>query len=419
MSNQEYRYRTVRTKDLVVGMYVEDVGRSWLQHPWLTQKKLITSKNQIQQLLEYDIKEVVVNLSLGVTPKRIAPEDPPVKEPQPEAMEEVEHRQGPRPEVITDEVPLEQEIPRVRETFYHSAGAVGYMVDKARSGAGIDLKLVNRVAGDIIESVFRNRDAFLALAKVKVYEKYDFAHPLLVTVLAVSFGRYLGMNREQLEILGQATMLQDIGKTMIPHQILDKPSGLTVDEYDVAKKHAVIGAKMLKTCEGLHPLALKAALRHHERLDGSGYPGGLSGDQVDPFMIISGLADVFDALSADKVYKKGMTPYEALRTMFTMRGKEFPALWLDRFIHCLGIYPTGTTVKLNTGESAVVVRVNHAQLLRPVVKLATDSQGRPLSKIRTIDLNLMSQEHRSVRSVIDPQQYGINPAKYVDPTDDL
>lgn len=414
MTQGKDRFRTIPTKNLLLGMYIHDVGRSWLKQPWLTRKKLITSNRDIQTLLDYGIDEVVIDLSLGVNPSEAVDPGRP-KRPDPDNLEGIERREGARPEEQNDIIPLEEEIPAVRKAYYYSIGKVKFLVSQVQHERPMDISLADRVVDEIIESVFRNRDAFLTLLKIRRYEKYEFSHPMLVTVLALSFGRYLGMSKEQLRPLGLGAMLQDIGKTRIPNRILRKPGALDPAEFEIIKKHSTISALMLKELPEITPQILNIARHHHERTDGSGYPRGLPGDKLTPYVIIGGLADVFDALTTNKVYRKGRSPYEALKMMFQMRGQRFPAVWVDRFIHCLGIYPPGTVVQLNTGELAVVTAVNHSQLLRPRIKLVTDSQKRPIPRIRKIDLNNENQVHRSVKTVVDPHKYGIEPIKYVDP----
>jgi HD-GYP domain-containing protein (c-di-GMP phosphodiesterase class II) len=420
MAGDEYRYKAIPIQDLRVGMYVHDVGRRWLSHPWLRKSRLITKPWEVKELADFGITEVVVDLRKGVVKKKPDPEaEPPPKErkprPEPVQLEEIERRTGPRAEETEDQTPMDEELPRVRQAFQRSAGAVRFFLDQLARKKRSQVEAMGRVVDDIVASICRNRDAFLTLAKVRVWEKYTFAHPLLTSVISVSFGRYLGMSREQLKELGLATILQDVGKTMIPERILEKPGLLTPEEFDLAKKHSAVGAMMIKDLEGVPRLALHLALRHHERVDGSGYPQGLSGDKVSPFMVIAGLADTFDALSTDRCYRQGLTPHMALRAIFQMRGRQFPEEWVDRFVQCLGIYPTGSVVRLATGEIGVVTGINHAQLLRPRVRIVTDSQGRPALKTRHVDLNTAAQEHRRITAVLDGRDINIDPAPFVDP----
>lgn len=424
--------KNVRTKDLKVGMYVHDVGRSWLRHPWPTKSRLLTSRSQIAELLDYGITEVVVDLSRGVN-RREVPTDVvrtgeasiktrqapdtlgPAEAPQPSDVKEVERRSGARAESKYDTATIDEEMPRANEAYYHALGVVRDFMGALRAGRNIEMEEVKSVVEDVIESVFRNRDAFLAQLKIRVYDEYEFVHPLNVAVLAISFGRHLGLSIAQLRELGLGAILHDVGKIHIPLEILYKPDRLTAAEFEIIKKHPMVGAKMLKEQNGLSPRALSVVLYHHERYDGSGYPKGISEHRVNPFIIISGLSDTFDALSSERIYNKGFQPFEALKVLFKTRDAQFPGTWIDRFVHCLGIYPIGTVVQLNTGETGVVVGLNHAQLLRPVIKLIQDSRGHVLHRQKVIDLNSESFLERGIKSVKDPKSVGVNLAQYVVP----
>ncbi|MFH1090156.1 MAG: HD-GYP domain-containing protein [Pseudomonadota bacterium] len=419
MTQDSSRYQVVKTEDLQVGMFVHDVGRKWFKHPWLTNSKLLTSKKEIDRLREFGITDVVLDLSKGVGPRRVTPEGRPAEEGKPEKIEEVERRTGVREEEQIDRISADEELPQARETYLQALGWVRGLVDSFQSGQTINVDRAGSIVEDVLDSVFRNRDAFVALIKLKEYERYDVSHHLNSSILAVSFGRHLGFSREQLQILGLGALLQDIGKTQLPTWILNKPGPLTPEEFDIVRSHSYLGAKLLRKSPSLPSLALKTTLFHHERIDGSGYPKQLSGSQLNPYMIICGLVDVFDAVSANRIYKKGARPFQAMQVLFKMRDDKFPSNWVDRFIQCLGIYPVGTIIELNTGELGVVVGVNHAQLLRPKIKLVTDSQERPLARVRTVDLNNESYLEREIRSVRDPLTTTINPARYVDPYDSI
>lgn len=419
MTDNQYRYKTVSVRDLEVGMYVEDLGRKWLNHPWLKSRRMITSKREIERLTEFGIRDVLIDLSRGVNMKRIPREELDEGSKGPSKLEELERRSGIRSDNPITPVAFNDELPTARQTYGQATGAVRYFMERAIKRGKLEFEPVLRVVSEITDSVFRNVDAFFSLSKVREYDRYDFAHPLLSSVTAMGFGRYLGMNRPQLLALGLGAMLQDLGKIHIPPQILFKRGPLSPEEYDLIKKHPMYSAKMIKDHPEITPPALSAVLYHHERADGTGYPKGIDRQALNPFHIIGGLADVYDALTADRVYKRKLTPFEALRVLFRQRGKQFPTTWVDRFVHYVGIYPTGTVVQLNTGEHAVVRSVNHAQLLRPRVLVVTDSQGRPAARVREINLNSERHAQREVTQVLKPSESGIDPSRFLDPYIDV
>ncbi len=436
MEQGQKKLKKMQTKELTIGMYVHDVGRSWLTHPWRTKKKLITSKDDIRTLLEHGINEVVVDLGRGVnsreaghvefgidgatvkeartmTPQDVLGHVMPASKvpPQTPRIEQVERRKKPRPEKPADSVTLEEEFPRARQTYLKALEVTRDFIADARAGKTIAVEKVTESLHNMIDSVFRNRDALLAILKLRNYDEYTFTHSLNVSTLSVCIGRQLNYSRDQLMVLGMGGVFHDVGKTGIPSKIINKPGPLTEDEYDVIKAHPAIGARILEPYKTISPEMLQLVRHHHERMDGSGYPDGRPLSQLDEEVSIIAMVDVYDALSSDRVYRSGRLPHEALKIVFSLRGKHFPAPWVDRFIQCLGIYPPGTTVKVDTGEVGVVTAVNHGQLLRPRVCIVRDVDGSPLQRNRHIDLNSQDFIKREIVQVIDPQTIGLDPAQ--------
>ncbi|MBF0529874.1 MAG: HD-GYP domain-containing protein [Deltaproteobacteria bacterium] len=251
----------------------------------------------------------------------------------------------------------------------------------------------------------------LALIKLRKYDEYTFTHSLNVASLAISFGRHVGLPRKELKRLGLGAIFHDLGKIHIPEKILCKAGKLDDQEFSVIKMHPDIGCSILAEQYPDLPSDVVLIVRHHhERQDGSGYPTAMSGSQIPPFITISGMCDVYDALSSDRVYHKGMLPHEALKVVFSLRVNHFPPEWVEKFVQCLGIYPIGTTVRLNSGEVAVVMTINTSNLLQPVLRLILDADGRFLSMIRDLDLSEPRYKHKKIHSVLDPTKYGIDPA---------
>ncbi|MEW5722172.1 MAG: HD-GYP domain-containing protein [Thermodesulfobacteriota bacterium] len=423
MSGREDRFKKIPTKDLKVGMFVEDVGRSWLRHPWLKKKKLVTDQETVKELLEYGISEVVIDLARSVTLAQIGREVEPARPPAdevetgaqsrgPAGIEELERRKTPRPETPGEPVHVLDEMPQARQAYRRALDVTREFITEARAGRKVEVEKAQETVEQMIDSVFRNRGALLALTNLRKYDEYTFTHSLNVSVLAVSMGRHLDLRRSDLRRLGLGAMFHDLGKTGIPNAILNKPGPLTEEEFEIIKKHPVIGAQIMERHQGVSPYMVDMVRHHHERLDGSGYPDGLSGGQLEPHVLISGLSDIYDALSSDRAYHKGLPPHQALRVLFTLRDKQFPANLLDRFIQSLGIYPAGTTIRLNTGEIGVVFAVNHGSLLRPQIILVLDSDGDPVISNKLMNLNAKQFADREIAEVVDPENFDVDPARY-------
>ena len=424
----------VKTTNLKVGMFVADVGVNWLRHPWKTKSKLITSTAEIKQLLDLDIREVIVDTAksahsegraaqeYGVTSEtvdaagavsmdEIHRRAAKARSSQPASLREVERRRKPRPQKPGDEVALQDELPQARQTYDRALDVSREFVEDVRAGRKIKMDNVRSVVDDMIDSVFRNRDALAAMLKLRNYDEYTFTHSVNVTALSVSVGRQINMTREQLMHMGVGAMFHDVGKTGIPDSILNKPDRLTEEEFEVMKRHPALGEEFLLGQFGQLPREVRSIVRHHhERVNGSGYPDGLKENDLTPFTYICGLADVYDALSSERVYKKGLLPQKALKIIFTMRGEHFPPPWVDRFIYCLGIFPAGTTVRLTTKEVGVVVSVNHASLAHPKVRILRRSDGLEQVRPRVVDLADPAESDCEIAEVLDPEKYDIDPA---------
>jgi HD-GYP domain-containing protein (c-di-GMP phosphodiesterase class II) len=403
----------VQTKDLKVGMFVHDVGRRWIGHPWPRKSKLITSENDIKQLRRYGIREVTVDLNRNRRPRTEAVEE--IQEDGHETIEElpavenepVELFEEP-PELIT----IEDEIPRAREVYFTALETAREFTIAARAGRQVNVAKVRENIEELIDSAFRNRDAALALLKLKFYDEYIFTHSLNVAVLAIGMGFHMNLTRADILNLGMGAMLHDLGKTGVPLAILNKKGRLTDEEYNTIKGHPLIGARLLEKHQEVPPQTIDMTRHHHERIDGSGYPDGLSGDELNSMLTITSLSDVYDALSSDRIYHKGLLPHEALKTIFALRDKQFNRLWIERFVQCLGIYPAGTLIQLNSGEIGVVSSVNRSMLLRPVIRPIFDRFGRRATDKDFLDLQDSKYLDRSIIGVLDPKELKLDLSSY-------
>jgi len=403
----------VQTKDLKVGMFVHDVGRRWIGHPWPRKSKLITSENDIKQLRRYGIREVTVDLNRNRRPRTEAVEE--IQEDGHETIEELPAVENEPVELFEEPpelIPIEDEIPRAREVYFTALETAREFTIAARAGRQVNVAKVRENIEELIDSAFRNRDAALALLKLKFYDEYIFTHSLNVAVLAIGMGFHMNLTRADILNLGMGAMLHDLGKTGVPLAILNKKGRLTDEEYNTIKGHPLIGARLLEKHQEVPPQTIDMTRHHHERIDGSGYPDGLSGDELNSMLTITSLSDVYDALSSDRIYHKGLLPHEALKTIFALRDKQFNRLWIERFVQCLGIYPAGTLIQLNSGEIGVVSSVNRSMLLRPVIRPIFDRFGRRATDKDFLDLQDSKYLDRSIIGVLDPKELKLDLSSY-------
>lgn len=395
------------------GMRIEKLDRSWFATPFFRHRMMVTSGEQIEQLKASGVQTVEIASDAG--PESCAsglakepPEDlgPAVAEP-PSAAE-------PPPEAL----PFEEELPAARQVYAAAKTVIQDAMSDVRMGRDINMDAVNQVVAEMADSVLRNPDALTSLSRLKHFDEYTFFHSVNTSLLALSMGRNLGLGEMELHQLGVGTLLHDIGKTKIPLEILNKPGKYELHEFEIMKQHALRGAEVLAGTTGLPDCFLKPALEHHERVDGSGYPYRRTRDELSQFGLISAVVDIYDAITSDRCYHKAKPAHEALQFLYLISQKgHLEHTLVQRFIQIVGIYPVGSVVVLNTGEVAVVSRINREAPLTPAV-IAIKGPGNVLfAQPETIDLAVPEKNNvrRTIASVTDPASTGITPGAYLDP----
>lgn len=272
----------------------------------------------------------------------------------------------------------------IRETFqnYMNEAKQGRMFSNPHLG-----KDFRRVLDMIIDELKEHEQAMFMLNTIHVSDHYLFQHSLNVSIYAIMLGTALGYTYDQLRVLGLGAMLHDIGKTLVPQEILLKPDKLTEEEMRIMRRHPEDGFRMLKDNPNIPLIAAHCALQHHERLDGSGYPRGMKGDEIHDYAKLLGIVDTFDAMTTHRVYKPAALPHEAVEVLYAGAGRLYDAHMIQLFRDRVAIYPPGTTVELNTGEIGIVVDINTSLPHRPVVRIITDENGQELKEPYEIDIS--------------------------------
>jgi HD-GYP domain-containing protein (c-di-GMP phosphodiesterase class II) len=250
----------------------------------------------------------------------------------------------------------------------------------------IDAPRVREAVTSMTDSVVRNPDAMLLLSKLK--ERSDLTHDraIGVSIYMITFGRFLQLPREQLDLLGMLGLLQDVGKMRMPAGLLEKKGPLTEEERKACQSHLEHSVAILKETTGL-PTELPAlAALHHERFDGSGYPDHLKGPEIGLFGSIAGLVDCFDALTRQRPYAEALSPSNALSKLYDWRDTLFDGSLVQQMIQCIGIYPVGAAVEMNSGEIGIVIAQNLVRRLQPRVMLVLDAKGNPIKPQKILDL---------------------------------
>jgi HD-GYP domain-containing protein (c-di-GMP phosphodiesterase class II) len=300
----------------------------------------------------------------------------PVPEPPRETPQEFAARAellppGTEVQTYVDQVSVEDEVPRAQAAVEHASGLLDKLVHDIRLGQSFEIERVEEIVGDMVESVVRNPDAAMWIARLREEDIATYGHGLQVSVYLTAFGRHLGFPKAQLAQLAQIGLLLDIGKIKLPRYLLEKQGRYTAEEYEEAKRHVEHGIDILTHTKNIDPEILEGIEQHHERMNGSGYPRGFVGDEIGIYGRMSGIVDTFAALTNHRPYAAASSSYEALRSISGWAGDFFHEPLVQQFVSSIGVFPVGSLIELSTGEVAIVVAHNKVRRLKPRVLVVT------------------------------------------------
>lgn len=389
--------KRISVTDLRVGMFIQELGGAWLDHPFWRSSFKLDDAQTIQKIRSSGIHEAWIDTAKGLDVAGGVSEE--------EAVAEVEldlqaSAAETRPPIW---ISTEEEIARAREVCIRAVAELGTLFQEARMGKAIQPETLLPVATRIAASVERNPGVFSALLRLRQQDTYTYVHSVSVAALMVGLARQLGLEASQLPEIGLAALLHDIGKVGIDLGLLNKRGRLTEAEFDRLREHAPYGHRLLvKSNAG--EIALTVARHHHERSDGSGYPDRLSGDRISIYARMAAVCDVYDATTSNRPYKDAWQPAHALRKMAEWSRSQYDTRVFHAFVRTVGIYPIGTLVRLKSGHLGVVLDQNETALLMPRVKVFFAIQRNCRIPERVIDL---AREGDEILSHEDPDAWGI------------
>jgi HD-GYP domain-containing protein (c-di-GMP phosphodiesterase class II) len=361
--------KEVPVEQLQFGVYISELDRPWTETPFVFQGFVLEDEKQLEMLKKYCRKVY--------SPTKTIPGG--------RKFESV-LASITRTVVYEEKVSVDVELPAARAAQGRTEVALRDVFDTVRSGKVIDAPRVREAVTSMTDSVVRNPDAMLLLSRLKERSELTHDRAVGVSIYMITFGRFLQLPREQLDLLGMLGLLQDIGKLRLPAGLLEKKGPLSEDEQKACHSHLLHSVAILKETAGL-PAELPAlAALHHERFDGSGYPEHLKGPDIGLFGSIAGLVDCFDALTRPRPYAEALSPSNALSKLYDWRDTLFDGSLVQQMIQCIGIYPVGAAVELNTGEVGIVIAQNLVRRLQPRVMVVLDAKGNLLRPQKILDL---------------------------------
>ncbi len=398
--------RKVKVSDVRLGMYIDELCGSWMDHPFWRTSFLLEDAGDLDTLRKSAVRDVWIDTTRGLD-LLIPPEydDEAATEQYTEAvlLQAVEPEPA-RPQQTS----LEGELARARVVQARAKQAVMDMFAEARMGNALPTGAIAGLVDEIDQSVARNSGALLSLVRLKDKDDYTYLHSVAVCALMLALGRQLGLSQQLSRTLGMAGLLHDVGKMAIPSQVLDKPGRLTDEEFAIIKSHPERGWDLLRKTQIEDEIVLDVCRHHHERVDGTGYPDGLSGEALSLYARMGAVCDVYDAVTSNRCYKAGWAPADALRKMAGWQDGHFDDRIFKAFVKTVGIYPVGTLVRLKSGRLGVVVGQSAKSLLLPVVKVFFSTLSNARIRMEQIDLSLAGD---AVNGVEDPDVWRFDVAQ--------
>jgi HD-GYP domain-containing protein (c-di-GMP phosphodiesterase class II) len=404
-------FREVPVEYLEYGMYVAQLDRPWTETPFMFQGFVLKTEQQLNALKKY-CKKVYVDPE-----KRQIVEPPPVAAaPRPEHKELPGSKDKVRGSTVYQELAtVEDELPRAREVFTHGSTVVRQLARTVITGGSVDGQRAKEAVSEITESVVRNPDAMMLLVTMREKSQKTLDRAMQVSVYMTVFGRFLQLPRDRLDLLGLVGLLQDVGMVKLPAGLAERRSNLTIEEEALFRTHVQHSVEVLSGTAGLPTELPTLASLHHERYDGSGYPRGLKGNAIHQIGSIAAIVDTFDMLTAPAPYGALMPPSNALNVLFQNRGYQFHAALVEQYIQCVGAFPVGSIVELNSGEVGIVITQNLVRRLQPRVMVVQDPEGNPVIPHKILDLmkepRISADEPYRIRRTLEQTRVRINPSE--------
>lgn len=283
------------------------------------------------------------------------------------------------------------------------------LLDKVRNGEVANISAIRDVSSDIIDSVFENPNALSCVSMIKDAPDYIWEHSVNCAIYMAIFARHLGFDKELTEDLCMGGFLMDTGMATIPDDLLQKNSKFHTDDFQLVRMHVDFGVELVSQEDNMSEVVLSVVQDHHERLDGSGYPEGKKGDQINTYGRMAAIVDSYDAMTSDRPYRKGVTPTAALKKLLSDTSGKYDQSLVQQFIRCIGVHPVGSVVKLKSGKLAIIVQANKEDPVKPLVMCFYSTKSSAHTELKKLDLSKVEDE---IISTVRPDEFKINLSKF-------
>lgn len=395
MSAYQLNEIEIPVSQLKLGMHVIRLDRPWLETDFKLQGFVIKDPTQIKRLAD-QCDFVVIQSKSAKLPNinerrikkqglfaRIFSREEPAKKAKKVSIYTGVMNAPPVPEkriIYTDTVGTGKELSTAKITYGDAKTSVNQLMENIRLGRSANVLESSQAVDHIVDSVIRNQDALRWLTKIKHQDAYTAEHSINVCILSATFARFLGHDEAEIRRIAISGLLHDVGKSQVPIDILNKHGRLTVDELNIMKEHTTFGKDLLLSIGHEDRIAVDVAHTHHERLDGKGYPRGLTSSQIPYYSKVIALADCYDAITSSRCYDGARASMEALDIIYKCKGVQFDTELAIEFIKCIGIFPPGAIVELNSGQVGIVISANANNKLRPKILLVRNKDKKLISE---------------------------------------
>ncbi len=437
----------IDSANAAIGMYVAKLDRPWLETPFVFQGFEIRDREEIEMLQAYcgtiyvdvrrgqltaaDVKKLMATRSARAV-TRVEQRGAPQRRDRRLSrwLTKLAWRTG-LPARFRRESRLEADGYPITTTVRAEAPvafsvckavflAYRQLVDEVRGGGTVPGGLVRKTLGPLIDSILRNPDAMAWTIFSRRHGGQAVSRAVATSVWCVMFGRHLGFDRPGLEDLAVGGLLLDIGNTKLPPELVNQRGELSREQRALAARHVEFGLEILERSRGVSANVLDMVAHHHERADGSGYPGGISGGRIPFYGRMAAIADCYDAMTTENAYSPAYPAYEVARTLNEMRGKQFDEEVVEQFLRTVGVFPTASVVELNNGMIGLVIEQNRSNALRPKVMLALDANQQPLPKPKIVEMRDLPPDATHANAVWiatghEHGAFGIDPADFFRP----
>lgn len=390
----------VEIANLQMGMYIAELDRPWLETPFLIQGFELRNTAQLRTLEKYCQHVYIHNQSAsakkklqptgrGLAPSLVSKADEGIlhnrtgREAKPSTKRRIVRS---RPAYVAT-LPVREEHAAAAQAYRKGKSDINKILHSAQFGQMLDTQIAEEVVSSCVDSMLRNPDAMIWMSRIKHESEYTAEHCLNVCILAIAFGRHLGFDEPELQLLGLCGLLHDVGKMRTPKVILNKRGVLSDEEFQVMRQHTIDGHKLLKEEGSALSLTIDVALNHHERPDGEGYPRGLKEGEISEFARIIGIVDAYDAITSDRCYSKAVSPVDAQKEIYQNRGTQFDEEYALAFMQAIGPYPPGTIVELHNGMVGIVLAGRRKFRHLPTIIILRDEDKQTIDE-KTVDLYL-------------------------------